>query len=323
MEAMKTTSALSSKERNEHVLIRLGHKRMQHRVEPGLYSLGNPTKDSPVLVTANYTLSFDALRVNLQGLDAYILALDTKGVNVWCAAGKGTFGTDEVVRQVENANLGEVVAHRRLILPQLGAPGVNANEVKKRTGFKVDYGPVRAEDVRSYLDSGITAEMRRVRFPLKDRAVLIPVEMKNYFLPLVLFVAALVLIGQLTGALMVVTIFLAGVALFPILLPYLPSKEFSSKGILLGILVALPFSAAALMQGSSTANLLYAIAPPLLIAPWVGYISLNFTGCSTYTSRTGVRREIFRYIPVMAAMFIAGVALTIFVWAATGQGWLA
>ena len=81
---------------------------MGHRVEPGLYSLGNPTSESPVFVTANYTLSFDALRSALKGIDGYILVLDTQGVNVWCAAGKGTFGTDELVKRIEATRLHEV-----------------------------------------------------------------------------------------------------------------------------------------------------------------------------------------------------------------------
>ena len=93
-------------------------------MEPGLYALGAPAPDSPVFVSANYTLSFDALRSALRGIDGYLLVLDTKGINVWCAAGKGTFGTDELVARIEATRLAEVVRHRRLILPQLGAPGV-------------------------------------------------------------------------------------------------------------------------------------------------------------------------------------------------------
>ena len=50
--------------------------------------------------------------------------------------GKGTFGTDELVLRIEQANLGEVVRHRRLILPQLGAPGVAAHEVEERTTLR-------------------------------------------------------------------------------------------------------------------------------------------------------------------------------------------
>jgi hypothetical protein len=50
----------------------------------------------------------------------------------------------------------------------------------------------------------------------------------------------------------------------------------------------------------------------LLIMPAVtAYLALNFTGCSTFTSRTGVKNEIFRYVPVMAVMTASGVLLGI------------
>src|SRR5512134_1250218 len=180
-----TTSKLTFANIWDHILARWSVRRMEHRVEPGLYLLGNPTPDSPVLVTANYTLSFDALRFSLKDIDGYILVLDTQGVNVWCAAGKGTFGTDELVRRIEATRLHEVVNHRVLILPQLGAPGVAAHEIKKRAGFKVEYGPVRAEDLPEYLKTHkATPEMRRVGFTLKDRFVLIPVEFVAVLLPL-------------------------------------------------------------------------------------------------------------------------------------------
>jgi hypothetical protein len=86
---IKTTSRLTAQNRWDHFLARVGVKRGEHRLEPGLYALGNPTPDSPVFVSANYTLSFDALRSSLEGFNAYILVLDTQGINVWCAAGKG------------------------------------------------------------------------------------------------------------------------------------------------------------------------------------------------------------------------------------------
>ena len=57
--------------------------RMKYVAEPGLYAVGNPDKDSDVLVSSNYKLSFDILRRSLQGLNVWILVLDTKGINVW------------------------------------------------------------------------------------------------------------------------------------------------------------------------------------------------------------------------------------------------
>ena len=135
-------------------MARLGVRRGDHRVRPGsLRAWAARARSSPVFVTANYTLSFDALRSSLPGIDGYILVLDTHGINVWCAAGKGTFGTDELVRRIEATGLSDVVSHRRLILPQLGAPGVQAHEVRRRTGFRVEYGPVRAADLPAYLAS--------------------------------------------------------------------------------------------------------------------------------------------------------------------------
>ena len=69
--------------------VRLGIGRDRYTVEPGLYAMGDPGPDSPVLATANYKLTFDHLRRAIRGRDAWILVLDTKGINVWCAAGKG------------------------------------------------------------------------------------------------------------------------------------------------------------------------------------------------------------------------------------------
>jgi hypothetical protein len=284
-------------------------------VKPGLYALDRPSPDSPVLVTANYTLSFDALRSALPGIDAYLLVLDTQGINVWCAAGKGTFGTDEVVRRVIASGLKDVVSHRKLVLPQLGAPGVAAHEVKKRTGFWVEYGPVRAQDLPEYLKTRqATPEMRRVRFSLRDRLVLIPVDVVQTFLPTLLAAVVLYFLGGWISSLAAVAAAWAGVILFPILLPWLPTHNFSTKGFLLGVLVALPFAASVFVRHPGWAwwrqlgqALEFLLAMPAVTA----FISLNFTGSTTFTSRSGVRREMFAYIPTMAWTFGTGLLLAI------------
>lgn len=124
-----------------HWKARWGIGRMKYVVEPGLYAIGNPDGNSPVFVSANYKMSFDRLRSQLDGRDGWILVLDTKGINVWCAAGKGTFGTDELVKRIEAVKLDRIVNHRTLIVPQLGATGVSAHEVKQQSDFRVVYGP--------------------------------------------------------------------------------------------------------------------------------------------------------------------------------------
>jgi hypothetical protein len=320
-----TSSRLSLADRWDHFLARWGVRRMQHLVSPGLYRIGDPDESSSVFVTANYTLSFDSLRAALEGMDGYILVLNTFGINVWCAAGKGTFGTDELVRRIEAAALIEVVRHRRLILPQLGAAGVSAHEVKKRAHFKVEYGPVRAADLPAYMRNGrqATAEMRQVRFGLAERLVLIPVELVHTLLPMV---AAAVIAGLLLSPLAaaaVVACVLGGAALFPILLPWLPTQQFSSKGFILGELIALVFS---ILSWRSTGEMALwqqagtAVSYLLWMPPVTAYLALNFTGSTTFTSKSGVKREMFTYILVMAwtlgigTLLVIGMRLSEFFW---------
>ncbi len=288
--------------------------RMGHRVEPDLYRLGNPTPESLVFASANYTLSFDALRSALAGFDAYILVLDTKGINVWCAAGKGTFGTDELVSRIEAAGLAGIVTHHKIIVPQLGAPGVSAHEVLHRSGFKVEYGPVRARDLPEYLITHkATPEMRRVEFPVCDRIVLAPVELVHVVFPTIVIAAVLWFLAGPVTSLAAIAAVVAGTVLFPVLLPFIPTKDFSTKGLLLGGIVAIPFAAAfaSTLALPGWARLIAALTPLLIIPAVTAYLALNFTGSTTFTSRTGVRKEIFRYVPVMTFMAVSGIILGI------------
>lgn len=308
-EVRPTTSTLGAAERWDHLLARWGYRRGEHRVTPGLYALGAPTADAPVFVTANYSLSFDALRSALSGIDAYILVLDTQGINVWCAAGKGTFGTEELVYRIEATGLRHVVAHRRLVLPQLGAAGIAAQEVERRTGFRVEYGPVRAADLPAYLAAGVASpEMRRVRFDLRDRLPLIPIELVRVMLPMLGAALLLYLAAGLLPAAGAVAAVLAGAVLFPVLLPWLPTRDFSTKGFILGGLVALPF--AALVEAGEGATWLRVGTALALLAglpPVTAFLALNFTGSTTFTSKSGVRREMATFVPVMAWSFGVGV----------------
>jgi len=310
-----TTSALNLANYWDHFVARCGINRDRRRITPGLYSLDHPTPDSHVFVTANYTLSFDALRSALPSVSAHLLVLDTKGINVWCAAGKGTFGTDELVNRIEASGLRNVVRHRRLILPQLGAAGVSAHEVRKRSGFEVEYGPVRARDLPEYLKTRkATPEMRRVRFNLADRLILIPVELLGVLSPVLVIGAVLYALGHPMVSLAAIVAIIAGVVFFPILLPWLPTPNFATKGFILDALVAIPFAWAQLVSKGEIG--------PLVRVGWAGvcflamssvtaFVCLNFTGSTPFTSRTGVRREIFTYVPVMAWMLGGAVVLAI------------
>jgi len=310
-----TSSKLNAGNTWDHIQARWGIRRGHHRVIPGLYALGKPQPTSPVFVTANYTLSFDALRSALGEMDAYILVLDTQGINVWCAAGKGTFGTAELIRRIEVSRLKDVVNTRILILPQLGAPGVAAYEVKKQTGFRVEYGPIRAEDLPEYLKTHqASREMRTARFNLKDRLVLIPIEFVHVIIPLILATIAMYFLGGLLPALAASMAIFSGVTIFPILLPWLPTKDFSSKGWILGMIVTLPFTLAMIFGNLGPGWWVHAglaLALQLALPVVTAFITLNFTGSTSFTSRSGVKKEIFAYIPWMAGLLGGGILLAI------------
>jgi hypothetical protein len=302
---------------------RWGVNRMKYTVSPGLYRLGSPSTDSPVLVTSNYKMSFDMLRKELGGRHLWILVLDTKGINVWCAAGKGTFGTSEIVRQVRVSGLSDIVSHKRLILPQLGAPGVSAQDVRRLSGFRVTYGPVRASDIPAFLDAGMKAtdEMRRMNFTTMDRLVLTPIELVASLKPTFWLFGAFFLLntlglahfGAFEAAAWTASIF-AGTFLTPLLLPWIPGPAFSFKGALTGLISAFavvaavgfdPVSAAFLSTGGMPGWLAAASASLAMLAV-SSYTAMNFTGCTSYTSPSGVMREMKTAVPLQAVALILG-----------------
>jgi len=327
-EIPRVTSTLSGSDRWGTFKARWGVGRMHYMLDPGLYALGNPDENSPVLVTANYKMSFDRLRKALPGMDAWILVLNTGGINVWCAAGKGTFGTQELVRRIEFCKLSRVVNHRRLVLPQLSAPGVAAHKVKRFSGFKVVYGPIRAEDLPSFLESGMKATpgMRIKTFPFRERLVLVPVELVEalkfylFVLPVLLFLGGLggpggfwynVIHSGLFAALAVLSAIVAGTVLTPVLLPWLPGRPFALKGAWVGGLTAAAL-VAFLWPVSQTVGGFMEVAGWCLLAPAVAaYLGMNFTGASTYTSLSGVKKEMRWAVPMEIGAAAIGLGLWI------------
>jgi hypothetical protein len=153
-----------------------------------------------------------------------------------------------------------------------------------------------------------------VRFTLRDRLMLIPVELVHVLLPMLIAAAVVFFVSGLWASAAVAAAILAGVILFPILLPWIPTRHFSSKGFILGGVVALPFALATFLGNPDAAWWLRvggALTYLLPLPPVTAYLALNFTGSTTFTSRSGVRREIFTYVPIMAWMFGIGIVLTI------------
>jgi hypothetical protein len=316
----RISSRLGWADRLGALRMRLGFGRDSYRVLPGLYASGSPSPDSHVLVTANYKLTLDSVRRELAGIDAWILVLDTKGVNVWCAAGKGSFGTEGLLSMIARTRLADVVSHNVLILPQLGATGVSAPEVARRGRFRVSWGPVLAADIPAYLASGgvKTEAMRHVPFGLRERMAVAPVEFTQAWPFLagglaLAFLAALPFGPGYAARAAGIAAALAGSVLvgsfaFPALLPHLPWRAFAAKGAVLGGLWGICAAALGALAGGGTSPAL-AAASVLCSAAIVSFIGMGFTGSSTYTSQAGAALEVERGLPWMLGSLALGLCL--------------
>ena len=125
--------------------------------EPDTVLIGNPDKSSPVLVTCNFDYTVRHLKDYLEKeqLDCFLLVVNTKGTNVWCAAAEGIFTTDTVLSHLKVYNVGELVNHHQLILPQLSVAGVKRKELQEH-GWEGIYGPVYFADLKEFLNNGLT-----------------------------------------------------------------------------------------------------------------------------------------------------------------------
>jgi hypothetical protein len=330
----RLSAELTRRDTLRHWGFRWGIGRMHARVEPGLYRIGDPSPASPVIVTCNYRMTVDLVRRDLAGVDVWLLVLETYGINVWCAAGKGTFGTDELVRRIFDARMPDHVEHETLVLPQFGAVGVSADAVRAATGYRVVWGPIRSSDLREFLGAGMkaTPEMRAVTFTLRERLALAPMELvpalKHALWAVPLLVALAVLSGSIglhefRGLLILMALFpslaivalgiFAGTVEVPALLPWLPGRAFTVKGGIAGGLLALAalFALPGMLGGMNP----WAWAAVLFAVAAIGsYLGVNFTGSTPYTSPSGVEFELRRAIPLEISTIGIALACWIVSW---------
>ncbi|GAB6194098.1 mercury methylation corrinoid protein HgcA [Desulfocastanea catecholica] len=268
-------------------------------------------------------MTFDALRQELADIPVWLLVIDTRGINVWCAAGKKTFTAEEIAYQVQNARLDRLVSHRELILPQLAAPGVAVRELKKLCGFTGRFGPILASKLSQFLQGKEDEAMRTVTFSLKERAVLIPLEVCMLWKKLLIALTVFFLVSGIspevfsfavglerstTLLLATLTAILAGAVLTPLLLPWIPMRQFWVKGALAGGLAALVF----LFTADAKLHGVEQLALWLWISGCSAYLAMNFTGCTPFTSLSGVEKELRRGLPLQ----IAAATLALLFWVA-------
>ena len=137
----------------------------------GLIKIGFPDRNSPVLVTCNFHLTVERVKRALKGMDCYLLVANSQGINVWCAAAGGHFTHHSVISVLKTSGIEKLVNHRKIILPQLAAPGAEAKIIRQKTDWKVIWGPVYVKDIPTFIENKFkkTPAQREVEFPLSQR----------------------------------------------------------------------------------------------------------------------------------------------------------
>jgi len=127
------------------------------QVEPGIYDINNPKKDSPVLVTTNFSLTFFNLKSDLENskFPAYLLVVDTEGLSVLTAWAAGKFSPEKIAGAISNFKLQDKTSSKKLIIPGLVA--MISGELEEKSGYKVLVGPKDSSALPAYLKT-ITAK---------------------------------------------------------------------------------------------------------------------------------------------------------------------
>lgn len=261
-----------------------------HRAATGLLRLGAPGADSPVLVTGNYTLTVRRLREALRGQDAWLLCANSKGINVWCAAGGGHLTHHDIISVVRTSKIAERVDHRELILPQLCATGVERRKITEATGWSTRWGPARLEDLAPFLRRGrrVVKKERFMTFPLWER-----MEMAWTWAAPLFVVAALVawLMGSWEVGLCALAVIVWIVGGLFAALPWLEVKS-RKRWLTFGGFAVLGFGiglGVLLLLGSATSAHLYLDAGTALAT--MGILSIDLAGTTpwygSYINRWG------------------------------------
>ena len=121
------------------------------QMNPGLYRVGNPGKDAPVLMTVNFSLTFFTLQGYLESsrFPCFMLIVDTEGLSVLTAVAAGKLSETLVKDSLKKYNVENEVMHRKLIIPGYASP--LSGRIEEATGWKVLVGPRDAAEIGDFL----------------------------------------------------------------------------------------------------------------------------------------------------------------------------
>ncbi len=121
------------------------------QIEPKLYPVGGVNKNSPLLATTNFSLTYYTVlgEVEASKVPSYILSVNTEGMSVLTAWAAEKFTPDSIVQAMDKATVKDIVSHKRLIIP--GYVAVMSGDLEDKSGWQIVVGPKEASGIPSFL----------------------------------------------------------------------------------------------------------------------------------------------------------------------------
>ncbi|MDI6889117.1 MAG: acetyl-CoA decarbonylase/synthase complex subunit gamma [Methanocellales archaeon] len=121
-------------------------------VDPGLRSIGKPTKSSPVLLTTNFALTYYTVVSDLEsaGIACYLLVIDTDGLGVQASIAGGQLDASKVKDAIKRVRLGEKVKHRKIVIP--GYSARISGDLELQSGWKALVGPMDSSGIKEFIE---------------------------------------------------------------------------------------------------------------------------------------------------------------------------
>ncbi len=292
-------------------------------IEPGIYQSGNPDENSPIIVTANYLYTYIKVMRALKGIDAWVLCVDSNGINVWCAARGNNFGNKQLIEAVEATDIANITIKKTLIVPQLSAGGITAPLIKSEAPdfpFNILYGPVWAKYIPQFLEERPARKpdkMKLANFTLSHRfrAEITHTTFlfrKIFLLPTIallllligltfidtLWIRKLWIVGELCFWIIIAN------ALIAILFPITKfTRKFITKGIIFGIITVIMFGGVSWFFNYSLPNIILSS----FFYFWVAFFStMSFSGYTMATSPREIQDEYPIFSKINMILLIIG-----------------
>jgi acetyl-CoA decarbonylase/synthase complex subunit gamma len=121
---------------------------------PGIYEIGTPTDNSPVLITTNFSLTYFIVSGEIEGskIPSYLLVMDTEGLSVMTAWAAGKFVADLMAPFIKKSGIEGKIKHRKLIIPGYSASESGGLE-EELPGWEIMVGPREGSHIPAYLKS--------------------------------------------------------------------------------------------------------------------------------------------------------------------------